>query len=182
MQLTSIIMLSALAFAGCVPPQQQQAGAPTGPVVAQSGGGPSCEGACTRAIACNLVTDDGTCPDQCRQLALDEQTLDQIEHGTCEQVAEIVKQHAQQQEQQQQPAPRGTGGGVICTAEGSYEVCDGEYCRTKPIESKGGGSNQQQAAAEARQQCSSHLTQMTIISQNGGRASIKQSCQVTGCR
>jgi hypothetical protein len=136
----------------------------------------ACLHGCTHVLGCGVPGDLGSCLSYCGDQLKQGATLaqiDQIAKADCETVKQSVKLP--------QPAPAAGGGGHLCTAEGVYTVCEDGYCRDRSADSMGAGASDADARQEALSQCGSHMTNMVIISQINGRASVKQSCQVTGC-
>lgn len=187
---------AALVLSACIPPPATSGGgeAPAR-AAASGGGGGTCDGACARVVECSFHPDDGSCNEMCEQGGYDPAMLGDVERGTCEQIAQILENasqdgdgtYAEDGSYDETGSGDDTGGGggnaaVTCTAQGVYEVCDGTLCQDKSVESLGAGANQAAASTEAQQQCSSHMTQMTLISNGNGSASIKQTCRVVSCR
>jgi hypothetical protein len=141
-------------------------------------GAPDCDSVCAHLLECRVQGIDNTCPQQCRDGGYDQATITQFQNASCEEIPQLVAQLQRQGQPQQNRA-----GYHYCTAAGVWESCPGDgYCRDQDTDSSGDGDSLQAAQNAAVQQCNHHMNMMVINSQISGRASVKQSCQVTSCK
>ena len=76
----------------------------------------------------------------------------------------------------------GGGGGILCRAQGIYEVCDGTICRDRLAYSAGAAARRDEAEYNAVASCTSHMMSAIAIQSLNSRAFSKQSCRVVGCQ
>jgi hypothetical protein len=176
--LPRLVTLATLALGACVPPQ----GAASNTAAAGSGADSSCETACTRAIACQLVADDGTCPDQCRAQGYDAATLAQINRSACPEIADIVQRHGQTASAgDDQPTSSGGGGNHLCTAHGTYTSCADGGCADADASATGLGRNTSDARTMAIAKCNGMIHGAIVLAPSGTHVSIKDPCAATSC-
>ena len=79
------------AIAACVPPTSSTGTAPasSGSTAAQGG---TCDGACARLAACELVTDTQACMQECHGGGYTPDALTQLEHGQCAEISAWMAQ------------------------------------------------------------------------------------------
>ena len=148
--------------------------------------GADCESVCTHLVECKIdgVPDDGTCPQQCRDGGYDQATIARFQSASCQAIRDFIANPPKQ--------PQGGGGGGgggrggsgyhMCSAAGVYEVCDGSFCRDHDADSTGDGDSLQAAQSDAVRACNHHMNTLVLSNQMNYRSSVKQSCQVTGCK
>ena len=92
-----------IAIAACVPPSSSTGtGMGTGPASSTASQGGTCDAACARLAACEIVTDTNACIQECHVGGYTPDTLSQLEHGECGEINEWMAQSR---------AAQGGGGG-----------------------------------------------------------------------
>lgn len=135
----------------------------------------ACLAACEHVLSCGVAGDLPTCLKYCgEQLGkgVTVQQIEDVEKASCDEVKKSV----------QLPQPGAAAGGLLCTAEGIYTVCDGTYCRDHVATMMGSGKNTDEAKLDAVTTCTNHMLSAVAIQSLNNRAGVKQSCQVTTCR
>jgi hypothetical protein len=140
--------------------------------------GLACLRACSHALGCGVAGDLPTCLDYCGG---------QLKQGaTVAQVAAVAKadcQTVKAQVQLPQPAAGGgRGGGILCRAQGIYQVCDGAYCSDRLADSMGAAARRDEAEYNAVATCTSHMMSAIAIQSINNRAASKQSCRIVSCQ
>jgi hypothetical protein len=136
----------------------------------------ACLHTCRHVLGCGVSGDLQSCLGYCSGQLQQGTTLAQVaEIGTadCDKVKQTV--------QIPQEGAGAAGGLHLCTAVGSYTICDDGGCRDQQASATGIGQDVAYARTMSAAKCNGHMSSMVMLSPAASRSGIKQPCQVTSC-